>query len=215
MLQVHAYIEAAVGTGQDRILWLDGEDMIALALADGAGGMGGGTLAAETAIKAVIDSLYESEQMLNEPQWARLMLSLDKLVSGTRHAGETTLIALQADAEQVCGASAGDSEAWIVEGNAVRVLTSNQHRKPLLGTNESVPVPFAAELRGGVLVVASDGLFRFATTGKIVETIRQVSLPGLPRALVDLTRLRSGKLHDDAAVLVAAECPSDGRENHE
>jgi serine/threonine protein phosphatase PrpC len=130
------------------------------------------------------------------------MIAPDKQVAATRDAGETTLIALQAGGAMVAGASVGDSEAWVVNGADVRVLTVDQQRKPLVGSEATSPVAFAGELRG-TLVVASDGLFRFATKGKIVETIGKVSLPDLPKSLVDLTRLRSGKLQDDVAVLVA------------
>ena len=204
MLQVAAYIEAAVGTGQDRILWLEADNLIGVALADGMGGMGGGTLAAETAVQASMDVLGAQPGLVLAPQWSVLFHAIDKQVSGTRDAGETTLIALESDGQVVCGASAGDSEAWVIQGSQFNDLTKNQMRKPLVGSGQSDPVSFTAKLQGGLLLVASDGLFKYTRPEKICEAAKRVPLPDLPKALVDLVRLKSGKLQDDVAVFVAS-----------
>lgn len=204
MLAVAAYIEAAAGTGQDRIQWLESDDLIGVALADGMGGMGGGTLAAETAVQAAMDRLGAQPGLILAPQWPQLFLAIDKQVNATQHAGETTLVALECDGNLVCGASAGDSEAWVVKGDNVANLTVNQMRKPLVGTGQSDPVSFTARLDGGLLLVASDGLFKYTRPEKIVDAVKRVPLPDLPKALVDLVRLKSGKLQDDVAVLVAS-----------
>lgn len=204
MLQVAAYIEAAAGTGQDRILWLEGPDMIGVALADGMGGMGGGTLAAESAVQYAMEAMGEASGLITTPQWPALLHNVDKRVSTTREAGETTLVALETDGQVVYGASIGDSEAWIVAGDSVVSLTRDQMRKPLIGSGQADPVSFSGKLAGGVLIVASDGLFRYANARKVCEVVNRVPLPDLPRALVDLVRLKSGKLQDDAAVLAAS-----------
>lgn len=208
MLQVAAYIEAAAGSGQDRILWLEGPDMIGVALADGMGGMGGGTLAAESAVQYAMDAMGELPGLIATPQWPALMHRIDKQVSTTREAGETTLVALETDGRVVYGASIGDSEAWLVAGSQVKNLTLDQMRKPLIGSGQADPVSFSGKVDGAVLVVASDGLFRYANAAKICDVVNKVALPDLPRALVDLVRLKSGKLQDDVAVFVASSQPA-------
>jgi hypothetical protein len=57
------------------------------------------------------------------------------------------------------------------------------------------PVPF-----DGTLLVASDGLFRYATTHDIVRNLDR---------LVDLVRLPNGALQDDISVVIASP-PSSG-----
>jgi len=209
MLQVAAYIEAAAGSGQDRILWLEDASLIGVALADGMGGMGGGTLAAESAVQYTMEALGEAPGLVLAPQWPELFNSIDKRVNGTRDAGETTLVALETDGLVVCGASAGDSEAWIIKGGLVNDLTKHQMRKPLVGSGQADPVSFTGKLDGGLLLVASDGLFRYTNAPKICEVAKRVPLPDLPKALVDLVRLKSGKLQDDVSVFVAAHAAAD------
>lgn len=204
MLQVAAYIEAAAGTGQDRILWLEGPDMIGVALADGMGGMGGGTLAAESAVKYAMEAMGDTPGLITAPQWPALMHRIDKQVSTTREAGETTLVAIETDGQVVYGASSGDSEAWLVAGTSVVNLTIDQMRKPLIGSGQADPVSFSGKLAGAVLIVASDGLFQYTNAQKICEVVKRVPLPDLPKGLVDLVRLKSGKLQDDVAVFVAS-----------
>lgn len=204
MVQVAAYIEAAAGSGQDRILWLEGDGMVGVALADGMGGMGGGTLAADTAVQTAMDVMSAIPGLVLAPQWPELFHKIDKQVNTTRHAGETTLVALETDGALVCGASSGDSEAWLIKGGLVNDLTKHQMRKPLVGSGQADPVSFTGRLEGGLLLIASDGLFRYANPQKIIEAATKVPLPDLPRALVDLVRLKSGKLHDDVAVFVAS-----------
>ncbi|MBE7493162.1 MAG: SpoIIE family protein phosphatase [Planctomycetes bacterium] len=207
MLHVAAYIEAAAGSGQDRILWLEGDDLIGVALADGMGGMGGGTLAAESAVQYALEAMNEAPGLIVASQWPELFWRLDRRVNTTREAGETTLVALETDGRLVCGASCGDSGAWLVAGDRVVNLTEHQMRKPLVGSGQADPVSFTAELGDGLLLVASDGLFRYTGARNICETVRRVPLPDLPRALVDLVRLKSGRLQDDVAVFVAGRPP--------
>jgi hypothetical protein len=100
------------------------------------------------------------------------------------------------------GASAGDSGAWLVHNGDAIDLTEGQSRKPLVGAGcrpwRIAPRP----LGGSTLVVASDGLFRYARLAAIVRRASGEDLPTAARALVDLVRLASGGLQDDVAVVL-------------
>jgi serine/threonine protein phosphatase PrpC len=102
----------------------------------------------------------------------------------------------------ICGASVGDSEAWLILAQGCHALTARQRRKPMLGTGAAVPVSFCMPWAEGTLLLGSDGLFKYA----LADTIGEVARGGTPGAacdaLVDLVRLPSGKLQDDIAVVV-------------
>jgi len=55
----------------------------------------------------------------------------------------------------------------------------------------------------GVLVVATDGLWKYAPHGRIREMALAPSVPEAS-ALLALARLSNGDLPDDAAIIVAA-----------
>jgi len=58
------------------------------------------------------------------------------------------------------------------------------------------------ELKRRRLLIATDGLFRFAAPDKIVQQVRSTALPRLPSLLTDLARLPNGELQDDVAIVV-------------
>ncbi|MBA3465111.1 MAG: serine/threonine protein phosphatase [Deltaproteobacteria bacterium] len=163
-----------------------GPDALVVALADGAGGTGNGAAAAQAVIDAV--AARQDWQALDEDP-ARL-----------GH-GQTTAIVLTVDANGIEGASVGDSEAWLI-GDEVTELTARQVRKPLLGSG-CMPVGFAAGPIGtATLLVASDGLVRYAKQQDIARIARGADLVAAARALVELVRLPSGGLQDDVAVVL-------------
>ena len=94
----------------------------------------------------------------------------------------------------VCGARVRDSGAWQVTATAWQDLTDRQRRKPLLGSGAAVPVAFRPEDGRGILVVGSDGLFRYAPGALIRETALQGTPGEACRALLDLDRLPGGTL---------------------
>jgi PPM family protein phosphatase len=100
----------------------------------------------------------------------------------------------------IIGASVGDSEAWSFRPGGREQLTAHQQRKPLIGSGRATPVPFAASWPpGAVLVIASDGLFKYSS----IERLAMATTSGAsPAHLVDLVRLKSGCLQDDVAVVL-------------
>jgi serine/threonine protein phosphatase PrpC len=79
-----------------------------------------------------------------------------------------------------------------------------RHRRPLLGSGESLPVLFEEERRGSRLLVASDGIFKYATAERICALAMRGSVAQAANALADCVRLPSGGLHDDLAVVVVS-----------
>jgi hypothetical protein len=57
-------------------------------------------------------------------------------------------------------------------------------------------------LSTGVLVAASDGFFNYAKRTDIASTVMQTDFVTLPRKLLELVRLKTGQLWDDAAIVV-------------
>jgi hypothetical protein len=84
-----------------------------------------------------------------------------------------------------------------VRAGAIADLTAHQHRKPLLGDGAAVVGIAAPPLGDATLLVASDGLWRFADRAAIAAC---ASRDG--DALVSLVRQRHGELLDDVSVIL-------------
>ena len=185
------------GEGQDRALALPCEHGIAIAVADGAGAVAGG----ERAAKAVVDRVAAVASHAFD--WVQLLAELDHAQIGY---GQTTAVVLWVTREKIVGASAGDSAAWLIRGGNVDVLTSGQRTKPLIGDGAIVtPIESDPIGPGGTLLVASDGLFRFAQRADIVRLATGPDLAAAARAIVELVRLPSGQLPDDVSVVLCRE----------
>lgn len=189
-------IAAAKGSGQDRVRVVEVDGGLVIALADGAGGTGNGAMAAETIVAAI-----GSERTAT--QCCDLIEHLDAELGG----GQSTAVVLVVGTN-IVGASVGDSGAWLIRDDGVADLTHAQQRKPLVGDG-CIAMPFEAEL-AGTLLVASDGLLRYAKRDDIVRLVREQGLVAA-RALVELVRLPTGELQDDVSlVLVSASQTSSG-----
>lgn len=192
--EIAILVESAGVAGQDRASVWSERDAIVIALADGAGGTGRGELAAQAVIDAVAGSLETTD-------FASLIAELDAAPYRLGH-GQTTAVILRATADGVVGASVGDSGAWIIDAKNIVDLTSGQHRKPLLGSG-CIPVGFAGQFPArATLVVASDGLLRYAKRSDLVRVATTGGVDVAARALLDLIRLRSGGLQDDVSIVM-------------
>ncbi len=170
-------------------------------LADGAGGTTHGRAAARAVIDLVTHELAHGVDLDDPLRVADVLRSIDVRLARER-AGQTTAVCLVVTENAILGASAGDSEAWMVDGPTVVRLTDDQVRKPLLGAGAQ-PRPFVAgnALRG-TLIVASDGLFKYASVDAIVRACALDSAEAVMRALCDAARLPNGKLQDDLSLFV-------------
>ena len=194
--------------GQDRAAVQQFDDRMVLVVADGAGGMGGGAQAAQYACDRAMQlaQLATAEACI----WVDRLRAIDTELSVAEHGGQCTLVVAEVWNGQVVGASVGDSEAWLIGHGDTLVLTEQQERKPLLGSGSARTRGFGPFwMRGWRLLIASDGLFRFAARDKIAQRVRSTVFPQLPSLLTDLARLPNGELQDDVAIVVC-EANADG-----
>lgn len=184
-------VESA-GANEDRLLVArHGERTLAI-VCDGAGNGGKGGLAADLAI-AELARIGQA----GFADWMSALLAVDQLVTSQAQGGECTCVVVEvSDSGEIRGASAGDSEAWMITASGkVHDLTAHQSRMRL-GSGQAYPVRFKAQLMGR-LVLGTDGLFKYIRP----TDIRTFAARGVD-ALIESVRLRSGALQDDVAVIL-------------
>lgn len=190
--------EERQGRGEDRVYVVDLGRRLFAVVADGAGGVSGGADAAEI----VRLSLAEASQVA-PPSWVDWMALVDQKIatSPARGLAAAVVVDLRAGGE-VRGVSVGDCEARIFGKGEPRDLTAGQVRKPLLGSGNACPTFFSAHVSvGEMLVLGSDGLWKYANRTRLLEATRIRPLESLVEALINGVRLPNGKLQDDAAVV--------------
>jgi len=207
MLSVATRLERG-SAGEDRLVVerLDHETIVVVA--DGAGGTGSGGLAAELFCSRAIEML---RQPSSEPmaRYETLFLDGDRFLFETAGGGEAAAVLLvisERDAT-IRGASVGDAGAWSITGSNIVDLTERQIRKPLLGSGKAVPTTFGPTPFGDRLLVATDGLFNYASVAEITARARQGALEEAAASLLAAVRLRSGKLPDDVALVLCERIP--------
>jgi len=187
--------EAARGRGEDRLAVVRMADRTVFAVADGAGGVVAGATAAE----AVCDAVVEQCRRGVPRSWAEWLTQLDHRMP---RAGLAAAVVVEVRHDGgIVGASAGDCAAWMIADGLVTDLTASQQRKPLLGEGRAVPVDFGVDAASGMLVVATDGLWKYASRARIVRASTLRPLEGAATALVDGSRL-NGSLQDDVALAI-------------
>jgi serine/threonine protein phosphatase PrpC len=179
------------------------EDALVIVVADGGGGMRGGEAASHRLV-AVVETAVNDERFAYEDleAWLRLFGETDAGLAANR-AGETTGIVVVLSARGLIGLSTGDSEAWLVTGDQIDNLTVGQHTRQRLGSSGATPTIFRRPAPREALVVASDGLFKFAARDVIAGIVRAGAVGPAAEQLVELVRLRSGKVAEDVAVVLA------------
>jgi serine/threonine protein phosphatase PrpC len=182
---------------QDRVQTFSLRDWLIIAIADGAGGISGGAQAAESLIRIAAE---QKSSLLNADDCVRLLREADQRIASDPRAGETTGIVLIIKPNEICGASVGDSEAWILSPNSNQSLTRNQIRKPFLGSRASIPIAFTFSQSRGILLVATDGLWKYTSNERIIAEMERGEHSTLPERLANLVRLQSGALQDDLAL---------------
>lgn len=190
------------GRGEDRLLVEHCGSRTLAVVADGAGGTGSGAAAATMACSIL--AVHSQTQGIGTPDdWARCLYLIDRALVQT--GGQCTAVVAEISEGRVVGASVGDSGAWMLSGNAIVDLTENQHRKPLLGSDEALPMGFGPIELSGRLLIATDGLFKYATESDIAQRATALTVNEAVDKLISGVRLLSGALQDDVAI-VLFEC---------
>lgn len=189
-------MEARYGRGEDRFAVRMTSHRLQLVVADGAGGTTGGEQAAEMACEVLLKTDH-----FNDPSITVAFEEFDELLFRSRSGGQSTAVALEILDGHVRGASVGDCCAWVFRDGVGEELTRGQKHKPLLGSGNTCPVAFSADLNNGTLVVASDGLWKYVEPHRVMAALLQ-RFEEIPSALIELARLPNKKLQDDIVVVV-------------
>ncbi len=185
---------------EDRVSVFHEDQRCVIVVADGAGGIGSGDLAAESVLREIKAEYVDIE---SADEWAACLRQLDARIG----AGESTCVVVDVRPQGVLGASVGDSQAWIIHEGTLFDLTRHQHRKPLLGSGNAVPVAFEYAQLQGVLLVSTDGFSNYAKRESVIPLVSQVDFYSIPRQCVELVRLPSGDLWDDIGIVAARNKP--------
>lgn len=197
-VEIEVYTDSP-GINQDRYVATPVPRGALVIVCDGAGGIRGGARAAECVTREIVIRAEHFD--LSELE--RCMLTVDSVLQNERVYGETTCVALWVTSQEIYGVSTGDSEAWWVGDDAAVELTAKQSRSRL-GTGISCVAAFRRLREGGRVVVGSDGLFAFAARERWLRVAREAPAGEVARRLVDVARLPSGRLQDDATVVVVS-----------
>ena len=189
---------------EDRVAhrYLDGAELIVLA--DGAGGMTGGRQAAEFIVRFEFRALHGPADCVDE------LRRLDGILHSDASCGESTVVLLVVRDGKVFGASVGDSGAWALMTDAIVDVTRHQKRKPLLGSGMAEPTGFGPALFNDRVLVASDGLLKYALRDRIHRVRFTRDLNAAAEELVAAARLPSGVLQDDLSFVIVDPARSTG-----
>jgi PPM family protein phosphatase len=139
--------------------------------------------------------------------------TLAVVADGAGGTGGGAAVVVEISEGRIIGASVGDSGAWMLTGKAIIDLSENQHRKPLLGSDEAMPMGFGPIELSGRLLIATDGLFKYATESDVAKHAIGVSVNDAVARLIAGVRLRSGALQDDVGIILIEDAVSSSTGN--
>lgn len=186
-------------TSQDRALCAVKEGQAFVVLADGAGGFGGGDEVAE-AIVEFSGKCFVSGELTETTECAETLLSLDRSLRAKGDLGESTAAVVIADRGVLFGASVGDSGVLLIDRSHVIDLTSDQNRKPRIGTGRARPVSFGPVPFEGIVMIASDGVLDYLDKTALLGIIHREEFLSVPEKVIEHIRHTHRSLPDDASV---------------
>jgi serine/threonine protein phosphatase PrpC len=192
--------QAYRATCEDRVEVFHFDRRVVIVVADGAGGTGSGSQAAEMVVREVGT---EAAGCCDAQAWEQVLTGIDHRIGS----GESTAVVLDVTEERICGASVGDSRAWLIDNGAIVDLTASQNCKPLLGSGRAQPQSFEHKPWQGLLLAGSDGLFNYAKPEVVTRVVVQSDFYSLPRRLLESVQLPSGEYWDDVAIVVCRRQP--------
>jgi serine/threonine protein phosphatase PrpC len=175
-----------------------GNDVV-IVVADGVSGRPYGAEAASRVTEIV--RVASNPLSASPAYWSTVLLKADRELCSDRAVGEAAVAIVSINAGRAIGASVGDCEAWIVfPGKQLRL---SRTRKPYLGSGVATPYSFEALLDiNSTLILASDGLFKYADEEAIARAALLPSVNEAATALVELPKTPDGSYNDDVAVVV-------------
>lgn len=180
---------------EDRVAVLELGDRLVIIVADGAGGSGNGVAAADTVIREISAAAH---QATTAERWTSILTQVDLRIGD----GESTGVVVDLSPAGICGASVGDSQAWVILDGQLQNLTDRQQRKPLLGSGRAHPIGFSAGPLTGMLVTATDGFSNYVDRARFLAQLPTIDFVSLPEKLLELVRLKSGELWDDVGIVI-------------
>jgi len=185
---------------QDRGLIVHDGPRTVLCVADGAGGRSGGMEAAKMAVELVQQN---ASRMSNADLCADALRKVDAAIANDSIAGETTCALAIVTLNEIFGASVGDSGIWLIPRVGSHTeLTQAQQRKPFIGSGSAWPVPFQCSRQVGALLLATDGLLKYASPESIIRTRAEYPVELAAQRLIELVRYASGALPDDVTLIL-------------
>lgn len=198
---ISLYMEGVNQPNQDFAAHFSKDGVDFLILADGVGGQGGGGVAAQYLVDFVSQNV--SKNNLHQPFFLQNLLgAADHMINNHAKAGKTTAIVIAVEDNEVYGSSAGDSEAYILENNCLTSLTDGQDLNGFIGSGHAAPISFKKIFTDGVLILASDGLWKYAQPQNIIKELSSSRQKASSARLADLARMQSGHLNDDISILL-------------
>ena len=141
-----------------------------------------------------------SVQEFSEPdEFESFLRKIDLELLAENTGGESTAVIGIVRSGMVTGASVGDSEAWLFNTEYELAITEHQNLKPLLGSGGAIPIGFGPIPLDKHLLVASDGLFKYAELGKLRTKLNSATVAA---ELAKLSALPNGTYQDDVSVIL-------------
>jgi PPM family protein phosphatase len=185
---------------QDRGLIVHDGPRTLLCVADGAGGRSGGMEAATMAVELVRQN---ASRMSNADLCSDALREVDEAIANDSIAGETTCALAIVTLNEIFRASMGDSGVWLISKTRAHIdPTQAQQRKPFLGSGGAWPVPFQRARQAGGLLLATDGLLKYASPESIIRTCAEHPVELAAQRLIELVRYGSGALPDDVTLIL-------------
>lgn len=167
-----------------------------LVVADGAGGIEDGEIAARTVVEFIRQQSRGASSPIN---WELVLRQVDAIIPS----GHSTACVVELTAGLIRGASVGDSQVGILGEDAFSFPSEGQFRKPLLGSREAVPRSFTSSWDGSLVLLGTDGFWNYVKAERIVKEVRHIDFPLLAHGLSEMVRLPSGGFPDDVALVCA------------
>jgi serine/threonine protein phosphatase PrpC len=201
------------GEPQDLSAIFERGDSLVVVVADGGGGIRGGG-AASRGLVGVVGSAVKNPAFPLEriEAWMELFKTADAGLAANR-TGETTGVVLVLGPRRLIGISTGNSEAWVVTPEGIDNLTVSQRTRDRLGSSTAFSTTFDRPAPADPLLIASDGLFKFAAMDVIARRVRGDAADSIDVAaerLVELVRFKPGKVAEDIAVVLIRPGPPPG-----